>query len=82
MAPFSLSDLMDKNQKRKFVRDLTASIQTTVLASVEKMPENWDGHQIRVYLADKFRDAATTSTLHRSRSAMRRYNNDVTVLGL
>lgn len=29
-------------------------MQEAALSKVEQMPQNWDGHELRLYLADKF----------------------------
>lgn len=51
---------MTRAQKRKFMRDLTRNVLLGALANVPKMPEAWDGHELRAYMADKFRDACGT----------------------
>lgn len=45
---------MTKKEKRAFMRELTRNILRDALAKVPNMPEEWDGHELRRYLADKF----------------------------
>lgn len=47
---------MKPSDKKKFARNLTASVRDQFLAAVKsgEVPENWDGHEIRQWLADKF----------------------------
>jgi hypothetical protein len=51
---------MDKRQKQKFIRDLIGGVQELVLMKVDQMPDDWDGHELRRYIADKFEDSAMT----------------------
>ncbi|NCX56251.1 MAG: hypothetical protein EBW87_03530 [Burkholderiaceae bacterium] len=69
---------MDSDQKTKFIRDLTTSVVMDIIASVRKMPEEWDGHELRQFIADKF--AWNTTAMTRSR--MKDYKNEVVVRNL
>lgn len=52
---------MTREEKKRFVKNLCDSVRDTVLESVEKMPDEWDGHEIRAYLAEHFeREARST----------------------
>lgn len=48
---------MTNKQKRQFIRELTRAVTRDALAKVPDMPEEWDGVELRRYLADKFEDA-------------------------
>ena len=54
---------MTKAEKRAFIRDLIWSTEKTVLEAVSAMPENWDGIELREYIAEKFADS-TNNYLH------------------
>jgi hypothetical protein len=49
---------MTKGEKIAFVRQLTRNIQQDVCRKIEdgRIPETWDGHELRQYLADRFGD--------------------------
>ena len=51
---------MTKADKRKFMRELTRRVLDEALAKVAAMPDEWDGHELRRYLADKFDESAMT----------------------
>lgn len=51
---------MNAAAKRKFIRELIANIQRDVLKAVPNMPEHWDGHELRRYIADRFEESAFT----------------------
>ena len=68
---------MNKPEKRRFIRDLIANVQKDVLAKVDLMPAEWDGVELREYVAHKFQE----STLFAHRPDMRHrasdYRNEV-----
>lgn len=75
---------MNSSQKRVFIRDLCRSICREVLTQVPKMPPEWDGHELRVLLAERFNDSASMSQIMRaprSRQA-RNFRNAVRVNNL
>jgi hypothetical protein len=39
------------------------------------MPEEWDGHELRCYLADKFRDSAYFGAMGKGSMRRREYEN-------
>lgn len=47
---------MNKQEKKKFIKDYCKHLQASMLNQVSKMPENWDGLEIRELFADKTRD--------------------------
>lgn len=51
---------MNVADKKLFIRELIANVQNDVLDAVAKMPDDWDGHELRRYIADKFEDSAIT----------------------
>ena len=73
---------MTRNEKKKFIRDLAKTTIKTALANVSRMPDEWDGHELRAYLAEKFADNVITvgRTGHYGktyRARTKAYNNDV-----
>jgi hypothetical protein len=73
---------MTKREKIKFVRDLMGSIQKLVISKVDAMPEEWDGHQLRQYIADKTAEQAQSLYLRNDRKALKSYKNEVLVRNL
>jgi hypothetical protein len=51
---------MTKAEKETFIRELIGNVQRDILAKVEAMPEEWDGHELRRFIADKFDESAMT----------------------
>lgn len=52
-----------RNGKRRFIRELCNRIRDEVSAKVPSMPTEWDGHELRIYLAERFADSASVSSL-------------------
>ena len=70
--------------KRQFIRDLCNRIKKDVISKVGAMPSEWDGHELRVYLAETFEDSASMSILRNRKDArrLRAYRNHVIVNNL
>lgn len=51
---------MTDQEKIRFLRELTDNVVAEAIRRVPDMPDDWDGHELRRYLADKFDDAAMT----------------------
>jgi hypothetical protein len=66
---------MEKADKLRFIDDLIANMKASVVAAVDAMPEDWDGHEIRKYIADKCIGNVTAMTPRR----LREYHNTVAV---
>jgi len=47
--------------KKKFIKDLFSMMQETVLGKVGMMPDEWDGIELRQYIADKFTEQISSS---------------------
>lgn len=70
---------MTEREKRRFVKELMREVQRTIISNIPKMPEEWDGIELRQYLADKFADANYVR-MHRTRK--HNYNNEVVIRNL
>ena len=66
---------MTKKEKREFINNLVGSVKKSILEKLSRIPENWDGHELRQYIADKFAEQTT-------RVNKRDYQNDVMVNNL
>lgn len=69
---------MDSKDQIQFVTDLTNAVRDKVIEQIEagKIPETWDGIELRWLLRDKF-EAQTSSRVDKKRK--REYNNTVLV---
>lgn len=75
---------MTKADKKKFIKSLTNSVRDAVLARVDRIPENWDGLELREYLAEEFARECVLSRPSRSgdfKSRLRDYRNDIATSG-
>jgi hypothetical protein len=45
---------MTKAEKLQFIADLTADVTALIISKIDKMPEEWDGGELRRYIADSF----------------------------
>lgn len=66
---------MNADTKRQFIEDLMTGMKNSILANVDKMPEEWDGHELRQYIADYVNDQAVIVKMHSTR--LRSYRNVV-----
>ena len=73
---------MNKNEKVLFVKALTNAIAVRMINDIEsgKIPENWEGPEIRALLAERSSDARYIGRLTGKR--LRDYHNDILVNGL
>lgn len=75
---------MNRNQQKRFVKDLSSSITKSIcdLIAAGKIPGNWDGHELRCYLALRHEQSAVMTQIrsnpHRKRA--RDYRNTVLML--
>lgn len=70
---------MNQEAKIAFIQNLTSSIAVELIKKVQdgRIPENWDGHELRELLADKFA-AERSEPLSNKRSARyKAYRNAV-----
>lgn len=47
---------MKTNDKKRFIKNLCDSVKKELLTKAAKMPENWDGWELRELIAAKFKD--------------------------
>lgn len=71
---------MNKNEKIQFVLDLSRTIQRTALDAIidDKIPEDWDGVELRWYLAELHKRSASFGNTSRKR----KYNNTINTSNL
>lgn len=69
---------MTQEEKKEFVLALSDSVLRSVLEALPRTPEDWDGHELRQLLADRFAASTYRMTLRRKRD----YENTVMVQNL
>lgn len=67
---------MNSNEKRRFIEDLTANVRENLINKIPKMPEDWDGLELRELLAEKFTESCLMSQGRANRKQFRRRLND------
>src|SRR3954466_1544620 len=60
--------------KREFIRNLCNSVRDSLIKAVARMPNEWDGHELRELLAQTF-DAERGDLLRTNRERMRAFKN-------
>lgn len=63
---------MRKRDKKRFISEMCRGLRIDMLARVDHMPEDWDGHELRELLADLAREYYATPL---KGSRKREYNN-------
>jgi len=64
---------MTKDRQKEFIEEVCAGLREHALKQLPRIPENWDGHELRQWLSDTLRERWVMKL---SRSQMRSYNND------
>jgi len=71
---------MTYEAKVTFTKELIATVQRDILRKMRKVPDDWDGHELRQLVADHFQ-AATTPLMEKGKRR-RHYENEVMIQGL
>jgi hypothetical protein len=64
-------------QKKKFVKDLLKSVTEDVVKATESMPAEWDGIELRTYIAAKLEDPITTYAMRGNTARGRAYAAEI-----
>lgn len=67
---------MTRREQKKFVRSLTRSVAASVVQHINdgKIPDGWDGHELRALLAEKFhREAESPSFTGKRKSEFKNH---------
>ncbi len=72
---------MTKHEKKRFVRDLARAVERQIIDDIatNKVPEDWDGHDLRQLLADRFAHEAGRPM---DRARLKSYRNDCLIHNL
>lgn len=68
---------MNKKEKEKFISELIDTVKEEMINVVGEMPVEWDGIELRQYIADKFADCVIKGIMSRRRKLA--YNNTMIV---
>ncbi len=47
---------MNQNKKDAFVQSIVDDLKLSVLSRIPKMPEDWDGHELRQFIGDYYNE--------------------------
>jgi hypothetical protein len=82
---------MTREQQAEFVSEIIDSVKADLLAKVGNTPEEWDGHQLRAWIAERFAqnvigyfraELKLKAAYDSTRKTLREYQNDVLVNNL
>jgi hypothetical protein len=62
---------MTRTEQSDFVIELIERVKAEVLIALPRIPEEWDGHELRQLIADRFAEASFT--LKQDRRRYRKY---------
>lgn len=66
---------MSKEEKAQFIENMYETLKTEALKKVELMPEDWEGWELRQFIADKASDIVWPSMADKGRK--RKYTNTI-----
>lgn len=60
---------MTRDEQKVFITSLMDSVKRSMFQGIDRgiVPEEWDGHELRQWLADKFEQSASMSTVMKNR---------------
>lgn len=64
---------MNKQEREQFVEDLIANVKDGLLRAVDRLPAEWDGHELRQLVADRF--AEVSWALKNNKKRLKDYRN-------
>ena len=73
---------MNKDEKIVFINSAMESLKEDMIKNIDKIPENWDGIELRWYIKDKVGEIVWKDYADKRLSRYKNYNNDVLVNNL
>lgn len=70
---------MTKQEQKTFVRELIANVRADLLKQSKLIPPEWDGHELRQWIADTFQESSYT--LRQDKRRYKAYRNAVACMG-
>ena len=71
---------MNKQEKITFIETLTETLKQDMLSKIDRMPEEWDGLELRYLMKDKGAECVWAGMGNKQR--LRAYRNDCRVKGI
>lgn len=72
---------LNKQEKEQFIKDLMGHVQKSMLNKLDKVPEDWDGIELRQWIADTF-DWERTGSFVIDKKRLKNYRNEIIVKNL
>lgn len=74
---------MDIPNKLRIIDELIDGVKVSIIKKVRVMPEEWDGIELRWYVAEMFKEMIVDpTTRHEYKKRYKEYRNTVIVAGL
>jgi len=72
---------MTKAEKKLFIKNFTKTFVDEFISKIDKVPEDWDGIEIRTWLADTVSDEARRWEIKQNPKGKRarKYRNDIAI---
>lgn len=72
---------MNSKDKKRFITNLCNSVKLELISKIGKMPENWDGIELRELICDKFKNETYLGNDKKSKR-FKDYQNEVLIKNL
>jgi hypothetical protein len=72
---------LTKEEKEQLLKDFIGNVQKSLLEKMDRVPEEWDGHELREWIGETFY-SERTQAMARDRARLKSYKNDVLVNNL
>jgi len=75
---------MNLEERKRFITELCNNVRDELLKAADRMPDAWDGHELRQILTDRFTESSNMSDPMRNKRGRRRrdYENEKLVSNL
>lgn len=67
---------MTKAEQKQFTRELITNVTGNVLRALPRVPDNWDGHELRELIAQHFVRCSWTLHEKQNRARLRAFKNE------
>jgi hypothetical protein len=72
---------LTRDEKEQFIKDLMGNVQSMILNKLDRVPEEWDGYELREWIADAF-DWERLDRTKNINKRLKEYKNEVIVKDL
>jgi hypothetical protein len=70
---------MNKQEQKQFINDMLVTLEESIIKNIDRIPEEWDGRELRQYLVDK---AEELNYMPMDRQRKKDYANDIMIYNL